>query len=103
MTEEEDESTVYQPLGRKKQTLSSDTSEPASNPPEDTKNFVYLSLLACGIGFVLPYSSFIVAADYWQERFKGKSVALDMYEQKLCIRKLYQSSLSFFSGLFHTF
>lgn len=83
MTEEEDDSTVYQPLGRKKHTLESDTSEPANNPPEDTKNFVYLSLLACGIGFVLPYSSFIVAADYWQERFKGKSVALDMYDTKL--------------------
>ncbi|CAD7006216.1 unnamed protein product [Ceratitis capitata] len=36
------------------------------------------TLLAAGIGFVLPYNSFIIAADYWQARFPGRSVALDM-------------------------
>lgn len=47
-------------------------------PPIDRKNFVYCALIMSGVGFVLPYNSFIIASDYWQSRFPGQSVALDM-------------------------
>lgn len=72
------EPTLYAPL--KKNNNESDFSDItiSPTPPKDTNNLVYLSLLSCGIGFILPYSSFIVAADYWQERFQGNSVAIDM-------------------------
>lgn len=70
------EPTLYAPL--KKNNNESDFSDITISPPKDTNNLVYLSLLSCGIGFILPYSSFIVAADYWQERFQGNSVAIDM-------------------------
>lgn len=51
------------------------SSEP---PPRDTRNTVYLSLLTAGIGFVLPYNAFIIASDYWSERFPSRSVELDI-------------------------
>lgn len=69
--------TTYEPLSRRKVSILPEEGT-STSPPKDTRNFVYLSLLSAGIGFVLPYNSFIVAADYWQERFKGRSVALDM-------------------------
>lgn len=82
MMEEENEGTAtYEPLSKRKVSIPPEEDSPthsASSPPKDTRNFVYLSLLSAGIGFVLPYNSFIVAADYWQDRFKGHSVALDM-------------------------
>uniref|UniRef100_A0A336LGV7 CSON011452 protein n=1 Tax=Culicoides sonorensis TaxID=179676 RepID=A0A336LGV7_CULSO len=68
------EPTFYIPLKKSR----SENDNFTVSPPKDEKNLVYISLLSCGIGFILPYSSFIVAADYWQERFRGKSVALDM-------------------------
>lgn len=49
-----------------------------SSPPRDTRNTVYLSLLTAGIGFVLPYNAFIIASDYWSERFPSRSVELDI-------------------------
>ncbi|XP_037933222.1 equilibrative nucleoside transporter 4 [Teleopsis dalmanni] len=58
--------------------------EPMDSPdtdgraPTDQKHAVYLALLAAGIGFVLPYNSFIIAADYWKVRFPERTVALDM-------------------------
>lgn len=47
-------------------------------PPRDTKNTVYLSLLTAGISFVLPYNAFVIASDYWSERFPSRSVELDI-------------------------
>lgn len=79
MMEEDNEGTAtYEPLSKRKVSVAPEEDSPSTSPPKDTRNFVYLSLLSAGIGFVLPYNSFIVAADYWQERFKGRSVALDM-------------------------
>lgn len=49
-----------------------------SPPPRDTRNIVYLSLLTAGISFVLPYNAFIIASDYWSERFPSRSVELDL-------------------------
>ncbi|XP_033149414.1 equilibrative nucleoside transporter 4 [Drosophila busckii] len=55
-----------------------DSPEFDTRAPKDQRHAVYLALLAAGIGFVLPYNSFIIAADYWQGRFPGRPVALDM-------------------------
>lgn len=81
--------------------------ETPSPAPQDRNGILYIALVAAGIGFVLPYNryvfsicisslstivmfdlwhlfelyicfSFIMASDYWQERFRGRSVALDM-------------------------
>ncbi|XP_033160488.1 equilibrative nucleoside transporter 4 isoform X1 [Drosophila mauritiana] len=57
---------------------SMDSPEFDNRAPKDQRHSVYLALLAAGIGFVLPYNSFIIAADYWQARFPGRPVALDM-------------------------
>lgn len=39
--------------------------------PRDRCNGIYLSLLLCGVGFLLPYNSFVVAVDYYQAKFPG--------------------------------
>ncbi len=69
------ESNTYEPLsgGRSNsRQFDIDPDSPEnSSPPKDTRHIVYLSLLTAGIGFILPYNSFIVAADYWEERFPG--------------------------------
>ncbi|TDG49637.1 hypothetical protein AWZ03_003875 [Drosophila navojoa] len=79
--------TTYEPLeGRSGRGSGSGMRHPASidspeydtRAPKDHRHAVYLALLAAGIGFVLPYNSFIIAADYWQGRFPGRPVALDM-------------------------
>lgn len=35
-------------------------------PPVDSCNYIYLALLMSGVGFLLPYNSFITAVDYYQ-------------------------------------
>ncbi|XP_055301920.1 equilibrative nucleoside transporter 4 [Sitodiplosis mosellana] len=57
---------------------STDSPDVETSPPQDRNGILYIALIAAGIGFVLPYNSFIMASDYWQERFPGHSVALDM-------------------------
>ncbi|KAL7302659.1 hypothetical protein TKK_0004719 [Trichogramma kaykai] len=47
-------------------------------PPVDRWNLVYLSLLLAGAGFLLPYNSFIIAVDYFQDRYPGTTVVFDM-------------------------
>ncbi|XP_067648597.1 equilibrative nucleoside transporter 4 [Eurosta solidaginis] len=81
MIMESAQATTYEPLegrgtGIRHEPM--DSPEADVRTPKDHKRAVYLSLLAAGIGFVLPYNSFIIAADYWQARFPGRSVALDM-------------------------
>ena len=39
--------------------------------PRDRCAFVRFALFLCGIGFLLPYNSFVVAVDYYQLRFPG--------------------------------
>ncbi|XP_062127576.1 equilibrative nucleoside transporter 4 [Drosophila sulfurigaster albostrigata] len=81
--------TTYEPLegrssgrtsggGGMRHPNSIDSPEFDTRAPKDQRHAVYLALLAAGIGFVLPYNSFIIAADYWQARFPGRPVALDM-------------------------
>ncbi|KAK0163646.1 hypothetical protein PV327_007309 [Microctonus hyperodae] len=47
-------------------------------PPVDRYNFVYLVLLLAGVGFLLPYNSFVIAVDYFQTRYPGTTVIFDM-------------------------
>lgn len=71
----------YEPLGTSTARNFNDGSPEHSsttNAPKDHRNIVYLSLLTAGIGFVLPYNSFIIASDYWSERFPLRSVELDL-------------------------
>ncbi|KAL7731827.1 hypothetical protein ACLKA6_017414 [Drosophila palustris] len=81
--------TTYEPLegrsghrtsggGMRHPTSIDNSPEFDTRAPKDQRHAVYLALLAAGIGFVLPYNSFIIAADYWQGRFPGRPVALDM-------------------------
>ncbi|CAK9827742.1 Equilibrative nucleoside transporter 4 [Anthophora retusa] len=48
------------------------------SPPVDKYNFVYIALILGGIGFLLPYNSFIIAVDYFQARYPGTTVIFDM-------------------------
>ncbi|EZA60522.1 hypothetical protein DMN91_009960 [Ooceraea biroi] len=48
------------------------------SPPVDKCNFIYLALILGGIGFLLPYNSFIIAVDYFQARYPGTTVIFDM-------------------------
>jgi solute carrier family 29 (equilibrative nucleoside transporter), member 4 len=71
---------TYEPLGSTARNFIDASPEHNSNTnvPKDHRNIVYLSLLTAGIGFVLPYNSFIIASDYWSERFPTRSVELDL-------------------------
>lgn len=75
---------TYEPLSgggrsnsRQFDTASDSPENNISPPPKDTRHIVYLSLLTAGIGFILPYNSFIIASDFWQQRFPG-----DLYNEK---------------------
>lgn len=48
------------------------------NPPRDPCNCIYLGLLLAGVGFLLPYNSFIIAVDYYQHHFPGTTIVFDM-------------------------
>lgn len=37
----------------------------------DKCNCVYLALVICGAGFLLPYNSFITAVDFYQNKYPG--------------------------------
>ena len=45
---------------------------------KDPCNCVYLALLLAGVGFLLPYNSFVSAVDYFQAKFPGTTVIMDM-------------------------
>lgn len=46
--------------------------------PKDTCHCVYFGLLLAGVGFLLPYDSFVSAVDYFQQKYPGSSVIFDM-------------------------
>ncbi|XP_029155008.1 equilibrative nucleoside transporter 4-like [Nylanderia fulva] len=48
------------------------------SPPVDKNNFIYSSLIIGGMGFLLPYNSFIIAVDYFQTKYPGTTVIFDM-------------------------
>lgn len=52
---------------------------PLPQPPTDRYGLIYLALLLAGIGFLLPYNSFVIAADYFQHRFPANpTIVFDM-------------------------
>uniref|UniRef100_A0A8D8TT11 Equilibrative nucleoside transporter 4 n=1 Tax=Cacopsylla melanoneura TaxID=428564 RepID=A0A8D8TT11_9HEMI len=48
------------------------------SPPVDKYNVIYLSLLLAGVGFLLPYNSFIIAGDYFIKQFPNSTIIFDM-------------------------
>ncbi|XP_076271622.1 equilibrative nucleoside transporter 3 isoform X2 [Rhynchophorus ferrugineus] len=48
------------------------------SPPIDSFNVIYLSFVLGGMGFLLPYNSFIMAMDYFKVRYPGTPVVFDM-------------------------
>ncbi|KAG8236750.1 hypothetical protein J437_LFUL015579 [Ladona fulva] len=48
------------------------------SPPVDRCNCIYLSLVFAGVGFLLPYNSFIIAVDYFQSHFPGTTIVFDL-------------------------
>ncbi|KAM7296489.1 hypothetical protein ISCGN_021647 [Ixodes scapularis] len=47
-------------------------------PPEDRCHCIYLALVLAGVGFLLPYNSFIIAVDYFQAKYPGTTIVFDM-------------------------
>ncbi|XP_068102996.1 equilibrative nucleoside transporter 4-like isoform X1 [Hyperolius riggenbachi] len=53
--------------------------EPDSNPePTDRYHGIYFAMLLAGVGFLLPYNSFITDVDYLHKKFPGTSIIFDM-------------------------
>ncbi|KAM4530761.1 equilibrative nucleoside transporter 4 isoform 2-T4 [Odontesthes bonariensis] len=55
-------------------------SEPDSEEPipDDRYHGIYFAMLLAGVGFLLPYNSFITDVDYLHHKFKGTSIVFDM-------------------------
>ncbi|XP_034951561.1 equilibrative nucleoside transporter 4 [Chelonus insularis] len=49
-----------------------------TTPPKDKYNLVYATLMLAGVGFLLPYNSFVIPVDYFQDRYPGTTVVFDM-------------------------
>ena len=47
-------------------------------PPTNRFGLIYIAFLLAGIGFLLPYNSFVIAADYFQDRFPSTTIVFDM-------------------------
>ncbi|XP_076763335.1 equilibrative nucleoside transporter 3 isoform X2 [Xylocopa sonorina] len=48
------------------------------SPPVDKFNLICCAFAIGGIGFLLPYNSFVIAVDYFQTRYPGSTVIFDM-------------------------
>ncbi|BET03030.1 equilibrative nucleoside transporter [Nesidiocoris tenuis] len=48
------------------------------SPPIDKYDGIYYSLVLAGVGFLLPYNSFIIAVDYFQTQYPGTTIVFDM-------------------------
>ncbi|XP_066433327.1 equilibrative nucleoside transporter 4 isoform X1 [Eleutherodactylus coqui] len=49
------------------------------NPePQDRYHGIYFAMLLAGVGFLLPYNSFITDVDYLHHKFPGTSIVFDM-------------------------
>ncbi|XP_044160424.1 equilibrative nucleoside transporter 4 [Bufo gargarizans] len=50
-----------------------------ANPePQDRYHGIYFAMLLAGVGFLLPYNSFITDVDYLHHKFQGTSIVFDM-------------------------
>ncbi|XP_022652747.1 equilibrative nucleoside transporter 4-like [Varroa destructor] len=54
------------------------SSERDHDAPRDSYQLVYLGLLLAGIGFLLPYNSFIIACDYFKAKYPLSNIVFDM-------------------------
>ncbi|KAM5229148.1 equilibrative nucleoside transporter 4 [Ctenodactylus gundi] len=46
--------------------------------PEDRYHAIYFAMLLAGVGFLLPYNSFITDVDYLHHKYPGTSIVFDM-------------------------
>ncbi|KAK1805182.1 hypothetical protein P4O66_019542, partial [Electrophorus voltai] len=46
--------------------------------PDDCYHGIYFAMLLAGVGFLLPYNSFITDVDYLHHKFEGTSIVFDM-------------------------
>ncbi|XP_034046439.1 equilibrative nucleoside transporter 4 [Thalassophryne amazonica] len=46
--------------------------------PDDRYHGIYFAMLLAGVGFLLPYNSFITEVDYLHHKFEGTSIVFDM-------------------------
>uniref|UniRef100_A0A673KYT5 Equilibrative nucleoside transporter 4-like n=1 Tax=Sinocyclocheilus rhinocerous TaxID=307959 RepID=A0A673KYT5_9TELE len=46
--------------------------------PDDRHHAIYFAMLLAGVGFLLPYNSFITDVDYLHRKFTGTSIVFDM-------------------------
>ncbi|KAG7505308.1 equilibrative nucleoside transporter 4 isoform X2 [Solea senegalensis] len=46
--------------------------------PDDRYHGIYFAMLLAGVGFLLPYNSFITEVDYLHSKFQGSSIVFDM-------------------------
>ncbi|XP_067333970.1 equilibrative nucleoside transporter 4 isoform X1 [Channa argus] len=46
--------------------------------PDDRYHGIYFAMLLAGVGFLLPYNSFITDVDYLHKKFEGTSIVFDM-------------------------
>uniref|UniRef100_A0A673M1L7 Solute carrier family 29 member 4 n=1 Tax=Sinocyclocheilus rhinocerous TaxID=307959 RepID=A0A673M1L7_9TELE len=46
--------------------------------PDDRYHGIYFAMLLAGVGFLLPYNSFITDVDYLHRKFTGTSIVFDM-------------------------
>lgn len=83
--------------------LSSATADSIRAAPRDRYNLIYFSLILSGIGFLLPYNSFVIGGvDYFQDRYPNTTIIFDLssiyiFTQFLavCINNLLISLISF--------
>jgi|SRR6218665_1610810 len=54
-------------------------------PPLDNYRLIYLSLVVCGAGFLLPYNTFIVAVDFFRIRFPAMTSIIDINVTYVCL------------------
>nr|XP_031532600.1 equilibrative nucleoside transporter 4 [Vicugna pacos] len=52
-----------------------DSEEPV---PDDRYHAIYFAMLLAGVGFLLPYNSFITDVDYLHHKYPGTSIVFDM-------------------------
>uniref|UniRef100_A0A8C5WBA1 Equilibrative nucleoside transporter 4 n=1 Tax=Leptobrachium leishanense TaxID=445787 RepID=A0A8C5WBA1_9ANUR len=50
----------------------------ASPEPQDRYHGIYFAMLLAGVGFLLPYNSFITDVDYLHHKYPGTSIVFDM-------------------------
>ncbi|KAM9779853.1 equilibrative nucleoside transporter 4 [Neosynchiropus ocellatus] len=52
--------------------------DPEEPVPDDRYHGIYFAMLLAGVGFLLPYNSFITGVDYLHHKFEGSSIVFDM-------------------------